>query len=176
LTVNRIPADAIGPPLIGALLRIPHEVVRERMLEGLHARGFTDLHPAHLIVFQYPGPQGARPLDLARRTRMSKQAMNHLLGQLERLGYLVRDPDSADQRQKRVRVTPRGTAVLLAMREIVAEVETEWERILGPRRFVQLRAMLAELADSASREAQSPSGSDGNTSLASAVRIPSTRR
>ena len=36
------------PPLIGALLRIPFETVRDRMLTGLHERGYTDLIAAHL--------------------------------------------------------------------------------------------------------------------------------
>ena len=45
------------PPLIGALLRIPFEIVRDRMLAGLHELGFTDLIAAHLDVFQHPGPE-----------------------------------------------------------------------------------------------------------------------
>ena len=48
-------SDAPPPPLIGALLRIPFETVRDRMLAGLHERGYTDLIAAHLDVFQYPG-------------------------------------------------------------------------------------------------------------------------
>src|SRR5438105_15862907 len=115
------------PPLIGALLRMPFEVVRERMLAGLHERGFSDLVAAHLDVFQYPGPENQRPLDLATHARMSKQAMNYLLGQLERLGYLTRRPDAADQRFKRVHLTARGRAAVQAIREIVLEVETDWE-------------------------------------------------
>ena len=55
----------MGPPLIGALLRIPWEDVQRHMLERLHERGFDDLDAAHLNVFQYPGPQGARPSELA---------------------------------------------------------------------------------------------------------------
>jgi hypothetical protein len=54
-------AHPFGPPLIGALLRMPWEVVQRRMLERLHEHGFTDLDAAHLIVFQYPGPHDARP-------------------------------------------------------------------------------------------------------------------
>ena len=81
-----------GPPLIGALLRIPWEATQRRMLERLHERGFDDLDAAHLNVFQYPGPQGARPTELAARLRISKQALNYLLGELERLGYLERRP------------------------------------------------------------------------------------
>ncbi len=61
-------------PLIGALLRVPFETVRDRMLAGLHERGFSDLVAAHLDVFQYPGPENQRPLQLATQTRMTKQA------------------------------------------------------------------------------------------------------
>ena len=84
------------------------ETVRERMLAGLHERGYDDLIPAHLSVLQYPGPQNMRPADLAIATRMTKQALNYLLGQLEALGYLTREADANDQRFKRVRMTPRG--------------------------------------------------------------------
>ena len=132
-------------PLIGALLRVPFQTVRDRMLAGLHERGFIDLVAAHLDVFQYPGPENQRPLDLAIQTRMTKQALNYLLGQLEQLGYLTRETDSSDQRSKRIRLTPKGHVVVRAIREIVHEVEGEWERQLGPRKFGQLRLLLGEL-------------------------------
>jgi DNA-binding MarR family transcriptional regulator len=133
------------PPLIGALLRIPLETVRDRMLTGLHQRGYTDLIAAHLDVFQYPGPENLRPIDLAAQTRMSKQALNYLLGQLEQLGYLTRGIDECDQRSKRIHATPRGLAAVRAIREIVQEVEAEWEQQLGSRNFSQLRDLLAQL-------------------------------
>jgi DNA-binding MarR family transcriptional regulator len=133
------------PPLIGALLRTPFETVRERMLAGLHARGFSDLTAAHLDVFQYPGPENERPSELAEHVRMTKQALNYLLGQLEGLGYLTRRVDAEDQRYKRVHLTARGHAAVRAIREIVLEVEADWEQQLGPRRFAQLRDLLRQL-------------------------------
>ncbi|MGZ4287571.1 MAG: MarR family winged helix-turn-helix transcriptional regulator [Solirubrobacteraceae bacterium] len=133
------------PPLIGALLRVPFETVRDRMLAGLHERGFTDLIAAHLDVFQYPGPENQRPLQLATQTRMTKQALNYLLGQLQQLGYLTRETDEGDQRSKRIRLTHRGHAAIKAIREIVQDVETEWERQLGARKFAQLRDLLTQL-------------------------------
>jgi DNA-binding MarR family transcriptional regulator len=133
------------PPLIGALLRVPFETVRERMLAGLHERGFRDLVAAHLDVFQYPGPEGQRPSELAKQARMSKQALNYLLGQMEQLGYLERRQDAEDQRFKRVHLTKRGQAAVRAIREIVLEVEADWERELGARRFAQLRSLLEHL-------------------------------
>jgi DNA-binding MarR family transcriptional regulator len=134
-----------GPPLIGALLRIPWEAVQRRMLERLHERGFDDLDAAHLNVFQYPGPQGARPTELATRLRISKQALNYLLGELERLDYLERRPDPDDQRSKRVALTPRGTSAISVIREAVGEVETAWAQQIGPERFAQLRNLLIDL-------------------------------
>ena len=79
---------------------------------------------------------------------MSKQAINHLLGQLERLGYLKRTVDPDDQRYTRVNLTRRGTRAVLAIREIILEVETEWEAELGSRRFTHLKHTLAQLAAS----------------------------
>jgi DNA-binding MarR family transcriptional regulator len=115
------------------------------MLERLHERGFDDLDPAHLNVFQYPGPQGARPSELATRLRISKQALNYLLGGLEGLGYLERRPDPDDLRSKRVALTARGTAAIGVIRDAVAEIETTWAKQLGPKRFSQLRSLLLEL-------------------------------
>src|SRR6476469_8929428 len=112
-----------GPPLIGALLRVPLE------------QGFDALDAAHLTVFQYPGPQGARPSELAARLRMSKQALNYLLGGLERLGYLERPPNPDDQRSRRIHLTARGVATIPVIRGAVAEVEEEWTARLGRERF-----------------------------------------
>ena len=144
-TGPRAETAAPPPPLIGALLRIPFETVRDRMLAGLHQRGYTDLIAAHLNVLQYPGPENQRPSELATQTRMSKQALNYLLGQLEDLGYLTRQGDDSDQRSKRIHLTPRGRAAINAIREIVREVEAEWAQELGAGNFAQLRDLLAEL-------------------------------
>ena len=138
-------SEPLGPPLIGALLRLPWEAVQERMLERLHSQGFADFDASYLIVAQYPGPQGHRPADLAGRLRISKQALNHLLGQLERRGYLTREPDPEDGRSKRIRLTARGTRAGLVIREAVTEMEDAWAQQLGPKRFAQLRTLLQEL-------------------------------
>lgn len=135
----------VGPPLIGALLRVPFEVVRRRMLERLHERGFDDLEAAHLNVLQYPGPQGMRPSELAARLDMSKQALNYLLGELERLGYLERQPDPDDRRSKRIALTPRCVSAIPVIRDAVREVEVAWAQQLGERRFADLRGLLLDL-------------------------------
>ncbi len=115
------------------------------MLDRLRVGGFADFDAAYLTVFQYPGPQGARPSELATRLGMSKQALNYLLGELERLGYLERRPDADDLRSKRIALTSRGVAAVGVMRQAVAEMEADWARQLGRERFAELRDLLVEL-------------------------------
>ena len=137
--------EPFGPPLIGALLRIPWQAVQRQMLERLHERGFDDFDAAYLNIFQYPGPQGTRPSELAARLRVSKQALNYLLGELERLGYLERRPDPEDLRSKRIALTARGTSAIRVIREAVEETEATWAKQLGPKRFAHLRDLLLDL-------------------------------
>ncbi len=132
--------------LIGALLRIPWEIARQRLLDALHAAGFTDLYVAHMAVLLYPGPHGKRPSDLAAQRGMTRQAVNYLLGQIEELGYIERRDNPDDRRSKLVALTPRGRKVVVVMRGAMVELEQEWSEQLGPLRFAQLKAMLAELA------------------------------
>ena len=134
-----------GPPLIGALLRMPWENARERLLTGLHARGFRDLGESHLSLLLYPGPDDLRPSQLAAQRRMSRQAVNYLLGQMERLGYLERRADPGEGRSTRISLTARGRRAARAMRETMQELEAEWSDGLGRERFSELRGLLADL-------------------------------
>ena len=137
---------SVGPPLLGALLRMPGDVITRRIIENLHRHGFADLVPAHLAVLRYPGPDGKRPVEIAAEANMSKQATNYLLGQLESLGYLERRNDPEDLRSKRVYLTDRGESTREVIRAAVRAVEEEWAAELGAKDIEQLRALLVRLA------------------------------
>jgi DNA-binding MarR family transcriptional regulator len=119
----------------------------------LHDGGFDDIESAQLTVLLWPGPDGMRPSDLAARMKVSKQALNYLLGDLERLGYLEREPDPDDRRARRIRLTDRGRALVPVIREAVSQTEREWAASLGEERFAQLRELLVGLNEVAAREA-----------------------
>lgn len=140
-----------GLPPAAALLRRPAVIVRHEIMNGLAAAGYTDILPAHLGVFQHPGPDGLRPGILAARTLASKQAMNHLLHQLEAGGYLVREASSGDRRTRVVRLTDRGWDAFAVIRQTELEVEKSWAEGLGQETYRELRhglTRLEEVADS----------------------------
>jgi len=136
------------PALIGALLRVPAHAIHRRLIAGLNEAGFQDLRLPHIAVFQYPGPDGCRPSELAERACMSKQAMNQLLQSLEQQGYIRRNNDSGDGRARIVHFTKRGKAVWDKICEILVEVEAEWRATLGDRQFEQLKKLLYKVWDS----------------------------
>jgi len=123
------------------------------MLRALHANGFDDIDGSYISVLVWPGPEGLRPSELAIRTRMTKQALNKLLGNLERNGYLERRPDPDDRRARRIALTDRGRSLIPVIRDVVAETEREWAAALGKERFAQLRELLIELNEVVAREA-----------------------
>lgn len=136
------------PPLIGALLRVPAQAVHRRIIAGLNDAGFTELRLPHIAVLQFPGPEGARPGELADRAGISKQAMNQLLRSLEDFGYVARSGADDDRRGRVVRLTKRGRAAFATITDILRDVEREWSAELGPRRFAALKALLVRVWES----------------------------
>ena len=131
--------------MIGALMRLPWEAVVERLHHALHENGFDDIEGPQLGVLLWPGPEGMRPSDLAARMGITKQALNYLLGDLERRGYIERRPDPDDRRSRRIALTDRGRSLIPVIRSAVADAEREWAAALGEERFAQLRELLVEL-------------------------------
>jgi DNA-binding MarR family transcriptional regulator len=138
--------------MIGALMRLPWEAVHRRMLEALRENGFGEIDGPRLAVLLWPGPDGTRPSELATRMKVTKQALNYILGDLERLGYIERRPDPDDRRARRLALTDRGRELVPIIRGAVVDAEREWAATLGEKRFEQLRELLVELNQIAARE------------------------
>lgn len=134
--------------LIGALLRVPAQVIQRRLIQELNAAGFRELVVPHMAVLQFPGPDGVRPGVLAERAGISKQAMNQLLRSLEKLGYLVRSKPPGQGRARVVRLTRRGRAAYAKIHDVLRVIEREWSTELGPSHFHQLKKLLLRVWDS----------------------------
>src|SRR5215203_1382459 len=138
------------PPAVGALLRLAWQGVRERIYEGVLQAGYTDLSRAHVLLFRWPMIDGLRPSELAARNQLSRQAVNDLLSDLEKRGYLKRTPDPTDGRARIVRLTERGWDLTQVISDMSFATEQEWTRALGEVRFAEFRNTLRELVAYAS--------------------------
>lgn len=140
---DRVPSFQQAP-YVGALLRMAHQVARSRILLALDEHGLGDINQAYFGLFQYPPIDGMRPTDVAKRLGISKQALNHTLGQLERLGYLQRRCEDGS-RHIVISYTERGWLVLETAIATMRQLEVEWQAQIGKRRFAELKATLKEL-------------------------------
>ena len=131
-------------PRVGALLRLAYQITRNHQLKVLREHGFGDLNQALFNVFVYPHPDGVRPGDLAERINMTKQATNYLIGQLESLGYVERRAPKGSTRRL-VFLTRRGWQSIDVHRAAVLEVEAQWAKTIGPKRFNDFKETLAQL-------------------------------
>jgi DNA-binding MarR family transcriptional regulator len=132
-------------PYVGALLRLVHGEARSRILKALVDRGMGDIGQTYFGLFQFPGVEGQRPSEVAKRLGISKQALNHMVGQLERLGYLERH-SAPGGRHTSLRYTDRGWQVLDTSVQTMLALEAEWQDQLGATRFSELKATLRFLA------------------------------
>lgn len=140
------------PPLFSTMLRRLHLAVRWEIYEAVRAAGHDQLTPAHLYVFQLPGLDGLRPTELAEQMNVTKQAANHLLATLEKLGYLIRETSPDDGRARVLRSTAKGRDVARIMQRTSRRMERRWKDELGSDRLERLRAELEALDDTAHTE------------------------
>ncbi len=134
-------------PYVGAMLRVVWQWVRDQLYAGVLAAGYDDLSAAHVGLWRYPGLDGLRPSQLADRVGITKQSVNDLLGHLERHGYLLRVPDSADGRARVVRLTPRGRRLEQTIYAEAGAAQLRIAEILGPERFAHLHSSLELLTE-----------------------------
>lgn len=138
-------------PAIGGLLRTVWKLHRDQMYERLVAAGYPDVTRAQFALLRFPGVDGMRPGEAAELAGLSKQAVNDLLGELERSGFLERKPHPADRRGRVVRLTPRGRRLQHTTHQISRELEADWAAHVGKERIASLKQTLEDMIAASSR-------------------------
>ncbi|HVL84100.1 MAG TPA: MarR family transcriptional regulator [Pseudonocardia sp.] len=124
-------------------------VLMGRLMEQIRAtfagEDWGGLRQSHFRLLWNVPAEGIRITDLARRLRMTKQAGGQFVTFLEGTGHVrtVRDPQ--DRRARVVLRTPRGDRTVAAVDARIRRIEREWAQRVGPQRYAQFRAVLAEL-------------------------------
>ncbi|MFD4526401.1 MarR family winged helix-turn-helix transcriptional regulator [Streptomyces sp. NPDC058470] len=118
----------------------------QRIHEGVVARGFEGVRPAHGFAFARLAPGGATVTDLAAHLGVTKQAASQLVDEVVRKGYVERRPHPDDARARLLVLTERGWACTRAAEEAAAEAVRPWVELLGEGEVRALRDRLAQIA------------------------------
>jgi DNA-binding MarR family transcriptional regulator len=143
-----------------ALVHDLDRVFQTHMVRSAHARGRTDLKPAHNFLFAILGDEGDRSANLAARAGITRQSMGEVIRDLVELGVLEMVPDPDDRRAKIVRYTPEGKELanegFRHLRDLEARFEEQFGADYEATRDVLERvgALLAEMDRSLPPEPQ----------------------
>ena len=101
-----------------------------------------DITSAQSLLFAELTLTGSRQADLARQIGVTRQAVNELVGGLERQGLVELVSDPTDRRAKLVRPTAEGRRSIDVAFEVFAELESRLEHEIGVSRVSDLREIL----------------------------------
>jgi DNA-binding MarR family transcriptional regulator len=133
--------DRTAPDLAMLVLRAATEVV-DGIQEGMAARGYDDLRPAHGFAFARIASADTTVVDLAEHLGTTKQAASQLVAGLVERGYVVREPDPRDARARLLRLTEAGVACTRAAEAAAADVVAGWNENLPSASLGELHALL----------------------------------
>ena len=107
-----------------------------RMLTGhaiskVHNAGFPEVRESWLPILQHVEEEGIRSIDLANRLAISKQAANQMVKEIQKQGYLQRNPDPKDKRAQLITLTDQGWQAWVIGLKAMAEMERRLETQLG---------------------------------------------
>jgi DNA-binding MarR family transcriptional regulator len=134
-----------GTASFGNLFRDTALAMQQLVADELARRGFADLRPALLAVAQHVGAGGTRVTELAARAWLTNATVVHAVDELERLGYVTREPDPIDRRAKLVISTVRAREAEQVAREVSADIRKAWAELIGAEEMDALEAGLRQL-------------------------------
>jgi DNA-binding MarR family transcriptional regulator len=137
-----------GPDLV-TLLTLAMGRLKRELDARLAAAGYTDVRPAYGYAFSRLSFGGATGVELAEHLGITKQSVGQMVDELERAGYVRRQPHPTDRRGKLIVLTDRGWACVRAAGKVLQELEQGLAAELGPERYAALRAGLAVAAGDA---------------------------
>ncbi|MGN6791931.1 MAG: MarR family winged helix-turn-helix transcriptional regulator [Streptosporangiaceae bacterium] len=140
MAVRKQPVD------LGILLGVAfQEFVRE--LHAAHAAaGFADLGRSDGFVFRSLASRPMTVSELAGHLEITKQGAAQIIDDMERRGYVEREPDPEDRRARLVRLSGRGERALANARRFHHDYERRLATACGPDAVSTLRAMLEVIA------------------------------
>jgi DNA-binding MarR family transcriptional regulator len=134
------------PVDLGILLGVAfQEFVRE--LHAAHAAaGFSDLGRSDGFVFRSLAVRPMTVSDLAGHLEITKQGAAQIVDDMERRGYVEREPDPGDRRARPVRLSDRGERALATARRFHRDYERRLAAAHGKEAVTTLRSMLEAIA------------------------------
>ena len=134
---------------LARLLALAFRQLIDRLHERLAAAGYHDVRPTFGYVLLSLRDHPTTGADVAVLLGVTKQAASKIVDEMERGGYVKRQPHGDDARAKSIAITARGRKFLGVVESIYDDLEEEWARLTSRRRVEQMRDDLRHIVEAA---------------------------
>jgi DNA-binding MarR family transcriptional regulator len=127
------------------LLRLLKEFSKDfesRILAELHRSGHPLIRASHSAVFSNLGLGAVRVTELAKRAKVTQQAMGKMLKELEHIGYISRDVDETDKRAREIRLTSAGINLVAESLRAFEDMLAQYAAKIGEQELHDLERAL----------------------------------
>jgi DNA-binding MarR family transcriptional regulator len=129
------------PRLLGLLKKDMDARITDKLVQ----RGYADFKLGDLVLIVNIQPEGTINNELARRARITKQAMSKVVKNLEAGGYILTRKNANDNRSSVIFLTDNGKRLLISAAEAFREIQDEYVGIIGQEDTDTLKEILGKL-------------------------------
>ena len=132
------------PQPLTVLLGTASQSFLHALMARLRARGYDTVTEPHLVLFGNLDCGATHAAQIAKRMRVSRQAISKTLRELQALDLVRLENDTKRRNQKVVVMTPRGMQLALDAREDLQAIEACLAEQIGKETVAALRHALEQ--------------------------------
>ena len=125
------------------IYRVMHDWSSKKWIED----GWDDIQPEHLKLVSIIGADNWNNNELAKKARVSKQAMSKMVNLLESRGFIVVTADPADSRAKIISISKKGVEFMEYFYSTTKQFTRQFTDIITSKKTEILMDIMSELAE-----------------------------
>jgi DNA-binding MarR family transcriptional regulator len=138
---------AARPRLLIRLLSIVKKDFDNRLTEKLQQGGYKDFRIGDMVLIVNISQEGTINNELAKKARITKQAMSKVVKNLEATGYIYTRKHETDNRATVIFLSDKGKQLVIDTSAVVQEVQRYYTGIIGEKDAEILRDILFRLVE-----------------------------
>ncbi|WP_106527728.1 MarR family winged helix-turn-helix transcriptional regulator [Chitinophaga niastensis] len=133
------------PDSLARLLTLVKKDMDLRLTEKIQERGYQHFKLGDMVLLVNIDAQGTINNELAKKARISKQAMSKVVKNLEAEGYIGTRKHDTDNRASIIFLTEKGKELMINASASVDELQEFYTEIIGEEDVKQLKRILHKL-------------------------------
>lgn len=138
---------AMRPRLLIKLLSIVKKDFDFQLIEQLQQRGYMDFKIGDMVLLANISPEGTINNELAKKARITKQAMSKVVKNLESNGFIFTRKHETDNRATVIYLSDKGKQLVIDSSACVQDIQRGYTNIIGEKDTEILRDILFRLVE-----------------------------